>query len=308
MHTDRETARIVRSWLEEGRTALPDHIRAAVLDQAPATPRRRSWWPAWRLADMNSFAKFAIAAAAVVVIAVVGINLMPRPDGGGVGGPSVTASPSLTQQPSPVPSAIPAAFPPAGPLAVGTYPALVEGAPLSFKLRASGWISETGDLGFFDSIVRKPEGVFEQPDSAGIRFWRNSPDNVYADPCAHTQLRPAPSASVASLAAAVAKMPGIDIVAQARDVTIDGHPGRYVAFTIRDDIGCAPHDFYLWYDQSSGGANGGWVWASALGSLHRVWILDVDGKPAFIESETFKGAKPEMDQEIQAIVDSIQFE
>ena len=48
MSTDRDTTRIVRSWLEEGVTALPDRVLDTVLDQVPATPQRRSWWPARR--------------------------------------------------------------------------------------------------------------------------------------------------------------------------------------------------------------------------------------------------------------------
>jgi hypothetical protein len=94
MATDRDTTRIVRSWLEEGRTALPDHILDAVLDQVPATRQRRAWWPAWRFADMNNIAKLLIAAAAVAVVAIVGINLLPARDGGAGGGSVVSPSPS----------------------------------------------------------------------------------------------------------------------------------------------------------------------------------------------------------------------
>ena len=54
MSTDRDVTRIVRSWLEEGATALPDRVLDVVLDQVPATPQRRPWWPAWRFADMNN--------------------------------------------------------------------------------------------------------------------------------------------------------------------------------------------------------------------------------------------------------------
>ena len=77
MSTDRDVTRIVRSWLEEGVTALPDRVLDTVLDQLPATPQRRAWWPARRLREMNNLAKLAIAAAAVVVVAIVGINLLP---------------------------------------------------------------------------------------------------------------------------------------------------------------------------------------------------------------------------------------
>ena len=99
MSTDRETTRIVRSWLEEGATALPDRVLDAVLDQVPATRQRRARWPAWtfrvmttdpraskrdvigrtkqrqalrvprRYPSMNGLVKWAVAA---VVVAVVG--------------------------------------------------------------------------------------------------------------------------------------------------------------------------------------------------------------------------------------------
>ena len=55
MSTDRDVTRIVRSWLEEGATALPDRVLDTVLDQLPATPQRRAWWPAWRFREMNNY-------------------------------------------------------------------------------------------------------------------------------------------------------------------------------------------------------------------------------------------------------------
>ena len=54
MSTDRDVTRIVRSWLEDGATALPDRVLDTVLDQLPATPQRRAWWPARRLREMNT--------------------------------------------------------------------------------------------------------------------------------------------------------------------------------------------------------------------------------------------------------------
>lgn len=93
MRTDRETTRIVRSWLEEGVTALPDRVLDTVLDQLPATPQRRSWWPTWRFSDMNTYAKLLASAAAVLVVAVVGYQFLPRLGGPG-GQPTMAPSPS----------------------------------------------------------------------------------------------------------------------------------------------------------------------------------------------------------------------
>src|SRR4029078_9717469 len=76
---DRDVTRAIRSWLHEDRHEDASRIAAAVLDRVESTPRRRvSWWPARRFLDMNTFAKVFVAAAAVVAVAFVGINLLPR--------------------------------------------------------------------------------------------------------------------------------------------------------------------------------------------------------------------------------------
>jgi hypothetical protein len=75
MSTDREVTRIVRSWLDEGVTTLPDRVLDAVLDQIPATPQRRAWWPARRRPTLHTYARFGLAAAAFVMVAVAGIGI-----------------------------------------------------------------------------------------------------------------------------------------------------------------------------------------------------------------------------------------
>jgi anti-sigma factor RsiW len=93
MSTDRETTRIVRSWLDEGVTRLPDRVLDGVLDKVPATPQRRRFRSAWRPSQMNPYAKLAAAAAAVLVVALVGYQFLP----GKSPGPGVpSASPSST--------------------------------------------------------------------------------------------------------------------------------------------------------------------------------------------------------------------
>ena len=140
-------------------------------------------------------------------------------------------------------------------------------------------------------------------------FW--TPDNVYADPCAQTTLSPPAGPSAADLAVAVSTLPGTDATGPS-DVTVGGRAAKHVVLTVREDIACNPEQFYLWYNVGEGDDCAGAVvcgrYATALGDTIRVWIVEVNGARIFIEAETRKGASPEIEQEIQQIVDSIQFD
>ena len=67
MSAERDETRIVRSWLEEGVTVLPDRVLDAVLDQVPATPQRRAG--GWRGGSPHEqrYTNRVVAAAAVVI-------------------------------------------------------------------------------------------------------------------------------------------------------------------------------------------------------------------------------------------------
>jgi hypothetical protein len=93
MSSDRETARIVRSWLEDGRTVLPDRVLDSVLDQLPSTPQRRHSWQAWRNPLVSSTLKFAMAGAAALAVGVIAIGLYFN-QSGGVGPPAPSPSPT----------------------------------------------------------------------------------------------------------------------------------------------------------------------------------------------------------------------
>jgi hypothetical protein len=94
MTTDRDPrTRIVLSWLREDTHENAERVLLHALDEVDATPQRRSWWPAWRTNRMNTYAKLIAAAAAVLVVAVVGYQFLPG--SGGVGSqPTIAPSPS----------------------------------------------------------------------------------------------------------------------------------------------------------------------------------------------------------------------
>jgi hypothetical protein len=84
--------RIVLSWLREDAHENAEQMLLRALDEVDATPQRRSW-PAWRSNRMNTFAKLIVAAAAVLVVAFAGFQLLPRSSGVG-GEPTIAPSPS----------------------------------------------------------------------------------------------------------------------------------------------------------------------------------------------------------------------
>lgn len=240
---------------------------------------------------MNRYLKIGLAAAAVVVIAVVAFNLLPGSPAPG-GEPSATA----TQQPSPS-SAPAAAFPPAGPMAIGRHSMTLAGVPLSIEIPSAGWSSD-GEHGIF-------KGDLSSPDSAGFILWPESAaDNTFADPCTKTSLDPPAGPSAAELAAAVAAVPGMELVSGPSEVTVGGYPAQHVVLTVPEDIGCAPNSFYLWEDLDYPVAR----YATELGSTYYVWIIDVDGTIVWIDGETFAASGPDAAQEVRQIVNSIQFE
>lgn len=94
MTTERDPrTRTVLSWLREDAHENAERMLLRALDEVDTTPQRRSWWPAWRSSRMNTYAKLIAAAAAVLVVAVVGYQFLPG--NGGIGGqPTIAPSPS----------------------------------------------------------------------------------------------------------------------------------------------------------------------------------------------------------------------
>lgn len=310
MSTDLDTTRIVRSWLRTDEHESADRVLDDVLVRLDTTPQRPSWWPARRSPQMNALTKFAIAAAAVVAIAIVGINLLPRTSGDVGGLPIATPSPSSSPSSSPAlslspePSPQAGAFPPAGKLAIGRHTISQGGVKYSLAVATADWVSSGVEVGPDAGHLTKNGAT--GPNGIWLLSW--TIDGVYADPCGHVAAPPAGPSS-ADLASAVAAIPGVTLVAGPKDVTVGGHPAKHVVISIPEDIGCAPDRFYLWYDDvRCGDSEPCFRWATALGETNRIWIIDVAGKRVWIEAESYKGASADIETEIQGMIDSIQFE
>ena len=294
MSADRDVTRIVRSWLHEDAYEDADRILNLVLDEVDTTPQRRAGWLARRSPFMSNSVRIALAAAALLVAAVIGIRLL---GGSNVGGPGPSSLESPTQAPTATPAATPAAFPPPGELAIGRHSMTLTGHRLSIEFPTAGWLSN-GQWGIDRGVTA--------PDSAGFILWPDSaPDTVFTDPCSETPMSPLPGTSAVELAAAVAGVPGINLVSGPSEVTVGGYPAQHVVFTVPNDIGCAPDHFYLWEDLDTPGSA---RYATQLGETYYIWIIQVDASVVWIDGETFVTSNAATVQEVQDIVNSIRFE
>lgn len=104
MSTDRDPTRIVLSWLQADEHVSANRLLDDVLAAVDTTPQRRSSWLARRTPTMNKFVGYGLAAAAVVIVAFIGIQLV---GGANVLGPGPIESPpwSPTPQATDMPSA-----------------------------------------------------------------------------------------------------------------------------------------------------------------------------------------------------------
>ena len=243
---------------------------------------------------MSNFARIAIAAAAVLAVAVVGIKVLPG--GSQVGGPG----PSPTPTPSPIPL-------PTGSLAPATTytvsdPGSIAGSRLTWTVPAAGWLS-------IDAT-----GIIEKHDLAGqgsvldvaISTWMI--DNVYTDACHWngTALAPPVGPTAADLAKALVAEPRSG-ASPPTDVTVGGYPAKRLELSAPAGLDLTTCD--------RGGQLGRWFWSGdpsngvpytyGAGQRNVVYIVDVAGKRQVIDTMYLPGTSAKDLAELQAVVDSI---
>lgn len=301
MSTERDTTRIVRSWLEGGVTDLPDRVLDAVLEQLPATSQRHPWWSARRYLRMNNPLKLAVAAGAVFTVGIIGLSVLPGSAQPGAGA-APTLAPTPTAPPTVAPSASPIPYlPNSGVIEPGRYripETQHQAASLTIEVPA-GWTSLGNDLLTKDY----DQGTVFGPLFA---FWPIT--GTFVDPCTdHALVQPTPGPGIDALADALANQPGTE-AGPPTAVLVDGYRAKVVDSTVTVDI--APCG-------SGNGIDGFWLWAAPDGDrryvqgtdeLNRMFIVDVDG-----ERLTFNGRYPAVTTaadraELDAIIASIDIE
>jgi hypothetical protein len=310
MTQQRDLDTLLTAYMVDGMHDLPDHVVEAVLGEVHRTRQRAVLGP-WRTLSMNSAFKLALAAAAVVVVALVGINLVPQQSGVGNPGPSQTPAASPSQTPAASPS--PPATLPDGPLAAGTYafrpfstgPGLDStclqppqsgcvdpGVPTSMQVTLTipdGWDSiQTG-------VWLDGNGL---PGGAALGFGRGG--WLYSDPCrkpdtTNPDLSVGPS--VDDFVNALADHPLLDTT-EPVDITVDGYAGKAIDLQVPNDI--SQCEVYRPWQPN--------IYAQGPGHLWHLRVIDVDGDRVVIQSMDYAGTDAQRRSELEAMVDSIQIE
>jgi hypothetical protein len=314
----RDGDRIVRSWLHEDRHEDATRVLDTVLTEVDTTPQRSSGGTAWRFSLMNNnIVRVGLAAAAVVVIAIIAINLLPgSPTPGGEPSTSPSAAPSEAAQ-----SAEPSTWTgiAAGPFVVADTDAPV---PVTVEIASPGWGHDSG----IDYLYKDPEGVDDGSDSpeangALLIAWSwpaGTGINVYGDPCNWSFTTPAtPATTPDEIAEALTAQAEVEATTPV-DVTVGGYAGKTVTLTVpmtyhqEPDVSrevefaeCdqAIYGFYAAEGMTEPERN-----AQGPGQIDELWILDVDGAIVILDVSYSPATPAELVEETRAMAESATFE
>ena len=283
MTDDRSLERAARSWLEEGPTLAPDRPVEAALALIETTRQERDLRIPWRYQPMNNSLRLALGAAAVVVVALVGVTLLPSLTSPG---PEVTLSPTSTAAPAPSPTVLLRE----GPLTAGTY--ITSSAfPVSVTVTVpDGW----GALRVGSTVT-----VLET-EEAFLSFW--IVQDAGRDPCSLGGVEDSPvGPTAADLASALADAPGFDAPDPVQ-MSIGGLDALYTEL-VGPLAECAEPEPELWR-----APDGSCRCIGGVVGRFRLWIVDVDGTRLVVDVQD--GGATEISEaalaELQAIIESLQ--
>jgi hypothetical protein len=308
MNAGPDVERRISDWLaEEVPTRAPDRILPTAFERSRQT-RQRRFGAAWRSISMNRTWQLATAAVVGLLIIVLGAAWLGGSQGG-VGGPAPAATPSPIPSPTPTPQILSEG---GGALEPGrryAIPSRASNPAISFTV-PSGWSGNSTQVGkeYGDSGTVGPF-LFAWPFDHGFK-----------DPCTdHTPVSPAPGSGAAGLLGVIADQSGID-AGPVTAVTVGGHAGSYVDYTVTTDTTtCAA-------DEAGGGF---WIWGNCPAPVtigcemvgvgdrrygvskndrERAYAIDDNGKLVTFFTAQPADLSPTDRAELQQVLDSIGFE
>jgi hypothetical protein len=273
---------------------LPDPSYDEVRDRMEQK-RQQAFIGPWRTPDVNRYLKIGLAAAAVVVIAVVGFQFL----GNSTGSPGATETPQPTA--TPTASAQPSA-PADGSLPVGSSFVLWDatqggatpelGIKIVVTIPAAGWFGTPGE-----GVLKKNDNA-DAPDGAGLTVFARTNDilvglgdvYVYRDPCHWATTTPdTPVTTVDEAIAALSAQASRDASAPV-DVTYDGYAGKYITLHVPDDAVFSDCDEGEFRTFVQGAGNSGRSHEDP-GQFDLLTVLDVNGQLVIFDVAYYEGAE-----------------
>jgi len=304
--SEQQVNRLLRSYLREEWHEDANRVASMVLDELDETPQRRSGGAVRRILFMNNnIVRVGLAAAAVVVIAIIAINVLPgsTPPGGE---PSVSPSVEPSEA-APPPSAD--AFLPEGPILIwdpSVDDPTSEAPTITVTISSPGWQFHSSyqylqkGPGAADNLLR---GDIVWPGSVppGTGFY------VFGDPCQSSSTRPeTPATTVDEIVAAMAAQADRD-ASDPVDVTIDGYAGKTITLRVPEDADFAAcdGDSFTTYEIGDEGQPPA---TQDVGQIDQYWFVDVEGSIVFIDAWYYPDSPDGTIEEMRAIVESATFE
>ena len=240
---------------------------------------------------MNTLAKTAIAAAAVLVVAILGYNLLP---GNQVGG-QPTPTPIVT--PTPSPSAPPDIE--VGSLSAGTY-LYSEFTLIPFTVTVpNGWAMN------LDGFILKGGSLEGETGATGVAFAPWLITHVYGDSCQwQGTLREAGSRQL--LATALAEQTGHTTTGPT-EITLGGRAASRLVLSVAADFDrntCQSSVLRLWPDPGPDERGGHRIYP---GQTTTVYALEDGGEAMVLFTVSNEGSAAGDVAELQTILDSVQF-
>jgi hypothetical protein len=232
--------RVLGHWFEDGPTVMPDRVAEVVARRISLRPQRRSW-RLLRRSPMRPAITFGLAAAAVLVVAVLGYNLLPRSSS--MGGAPATATPAPTAT-SPAPTASPVP---------GFIDASRFGVPLTLTL-SGGWTYQLVEPNNLELMHGDTDLGFHPLSKVTL------PGATTTDPWI---------AVPADFIAWVQQRPEFKDFQTPRPVTVGGRPGTEIDAAFVWDTGTTKRDFLRY-------TSGAWLYDQ--GNVgHRIRFIIVPG-------------------------------
>jgi hypothetical protein len=246
---------------------------------------------------MNSnIVRVGLAAAAVVVIAIVAINLLP-----GTPPPGGAPSPSPSVEPSEPPSSAEAGLP------VGSsHEFSSDAGPIAVTIPAPGWSTDAGGL------FKNGTGPTTQDGAYVIGAWTGVDPFIPGDPCQWESTMPdTPATTLDGIAAALEGQATRNASAPT-DATVDGYAAKVITmempagvpYSAGDNPDCDQDQFCTLAFVDGVDCQ---MWYQEAGQIDQLWVVDVDGMFTFLPGSYWSETPASVVDELGDLLGSMTF-